>query len=527
MLFENVVKSFLVLGALSLSASLSGCGGSSGGDPGDATPTPGPTSTPTPTPTPVTGSTSYLFYSGSISAIDPAAPASPITVEAGTDIVAGSETTFLAGTYDAATKTFNDVHAHAIVYAKTDGKLYKASALKSSGTPTPTQISSENKVCGIEYYDVDLVNPDNSGILYSTPGANATCGNSDDVYKMVRLGMSATDAPVVAPVILPVIFKNRIASLIDGTTGAPSGWLVNDAGALKRCDASFATCGTSLKSVTSVSNDSYGWTNRVVLAIDHGWYVYDGDTMTLSTAIHTDLSGATSSYFHHASDGDKFYFVASDAPKSIYIVPVDGSAAATLLATDADDITYLRISANKLLYGTATAIKAVAKTGGTGAALVSGNSYPVAISGNHVYYMTTNGPIPTAGVIDDDGNNKSETANVAWIGLTYESIGIYDDNNRVPLQKIFRAEGYNALGAGKGYAGATLRSFNAASKAEVGVLGTVPTDIADISCYGPTANMLCSGSNSSQTDVFFLNAETPGSLVRVTNTPTKSESTGF
>ncbi len=534
MLFENVVKSFLVLGALSLSASLSGCGGSGGGSGGTTptpTPTPGPASTPTPTPTPITGSGSYLFYLGSnsgsstITAVDPAAPASPITVEAGTTLSSWSIPTFWAGSYDAATKTFNDFHNYAIAYAKTDGKIYKASALKSSGAPTPTQLSSEmaaDKICSYERGSQDFANPDNSQMIYSTPGPNATCGNSDDVYKMVRLGMGATDTPVAA--------KKPVSALLDLTTAALSGWLVNDAGALKRCDVNFANCGASLKPITSYVNEELSYGDLILLNIDNKLFVYDGNTNTLSAAIYT-LGGINSYVNTVVKDASKFYFSTGNAPKSIYTAPADGSAAATPLITDADDIVNLKTSSGKLLYSTATGIKAVAKTGGAASMLVNGGAFVFntnVSSGNRIYYQKTVSGVPTAGVIDDDGSNKSETANAQWQGVDFgTSLNFSDVLPPIQIQTIIRAEGYDALGAGKGFAGGTLRAFAAASKTEVGVLGTVPTDITDIGCGAYGANMLCDGSNSTQTDVFFMNAETPGSLVRVTNTPTQSENAYF
>ncbi len=137
-----------------------------------------------------------------------------------------------------------------------------------------------------------------------------------------------------------------------------------------------------------------------------------------------------------------------------------------------------------------------------------------------------NGAIPIAGMIDDDGSNKSELAKADWIGSSYATSWNLGASTVNVIQTITRAEGYDALGVGKGFAGATLRSFTAASKAEVAVLGTVPNDIVSIDCSEFFANGLCFGSDAaspSQTDVFFLNSEMPSSLVRVTNTPAKSE----
>ena len=336
---------------------------------------------------------------------------------------------------------------------------------------------------------------------------------------MVRLGMSATDAPVTAK--HTVIDLNAWAA-----TGALSGWLVNDAGALKRCDANFTSCSASLKSITSFAewDDWVPGTNRNLLNIDGALYVYDGDANTLSTALHT-IGGTNPHVSSSIRDAAKFYFSTFNAPNSIFTAPVDGSALATLLVTDAAGINGFDISSTKLLYTSPTAIKVMAKTGGAASTLVTGTGTGIfQVSGNHVYYTLFNGAVPTAGMIDDDGSNKSELANADWIGWSSATSWNFGASTVNVIHTITRAEGYDALGAGKGFAGAKLRSFTAASKAEVGVLGTVPSDIVSIDCSEFFANGLCFGSDAaSQTDVFFLNSETPNSLVRVTNTPAKSE----
>ncbi|TPW16890.1 MAG: hypothetical protein FD130_871 [Halothiobacillaceae bacterium] len=179
--------------------------------------------------------------------MDPAAPAAPITVEAGSDIVTGAFgvskaiKAFQSGSYNSATKTVTGLHTHAVIYAKTDGKLYRVSGLKS-GSLTPVQLSSENgadQLCvgathGADTF-TDFASPDNSQYLYALPGSDDTCETGDDIWKMVRLGMSASDAPVVA--------KRPVSVQGDFNTGAIAGWLVHDAGALKKCDANFAACG--------------------------------------------------------------------------------------------------------------------------------------------------------------------------------------------------------------------------------------------------------------------------------------------
>ena len=526
---ERVAKTLIALGMLSLAAGPSGCSRGISGSTDHATSNTPPTNCGV-----ANSGVAYLFFSTS----DATCPGKPLAVDAGTDALSNifylaPATVFVAGIYDSATRTVNDVHNYALVYAKTSGNFYKVSALKSSGTPTPTQLSSENsagKICptfaptDAPTEAVDLANPDHSQIVYHTPGKNEICNDADDVYKMVRLDMGAADAPITA--------KQPIGTALhDWTTGAISGWLVNDAGALKKCEANFANClvASSLEIKNYTSQVSIAGSNRWLVDIDHRLYVYDGDTNTLSAEIHTMVDEIRPLVTAVINDSNRFYFSTGKAPQEIYSAPVDGSASATRLVTATANINGLALSANKLLYWTNTGINAVSKTSGAVIPLVTGSSLitMAAVNANHVYYTAgINEAHPIAGSVNDDGNLKVETPDASWQGFSIVTSWNLTDGFATisQAQTVIRAEGYNALGIGKGFGGAKLYAFDAATATQVALVGTVPTDVVRIYCSSSGANVLCNGSNASlQNDIFLLNAATLNSLVRVTDTPTKSE----
>jgi len=63
---------------------------------------------------------------------------------------------------------------------------------------TPAQVSSETgaaTVCDTDP-DSDLMNVDNSIYFYKLPGTDGNCNTSDDVEKMVTVGMSSSTSPV-------------------------------------------------------------------------------------------------------------------------------------------------------------------------------------------------------------------------------------------------------------------------------------------------------------------------------------------
>lgn len=561
-------------GALLLSTVLlTACGGGGGNDPtppGGATNAGGGGNNPGNNPgggMGAGGAGSYLFYSGSLVAVDPAKPASPITVEAGSDIATGLFgtspviTTFQFGTYNNAAQTVTGIHPHALIYAKTDGKFYKVSALKS-GSLTPAQLSSENaadQLCINAMYGTanftDYANVDNSQYVYALPGVDGICETGDDMWRMVWLGMSATDAPVAA--------KPPVMVLGDITTGAISGWLVHDGGALKKCDANFAACGAAgatMKLVTSKVNVILGLGfNLHLLNIDDQLFVYDGNSNVLSASIFT--IPATTSVSASAADDNHLYFAHE---KNIYKAPVDGSASATVLAMESDDIGFqMGVTANKVVYATraqlssgalikAAQLKVADKASGASTQLATASTADEAfffINGNNIYYSLTDymasatglltiAPI-VAGVIDEAGGGKSETVNATWSGGALFPTSI--DLSKSPSlayqpEKMIRIEGYDALGSGKGFAGGTLKTFDAATRATGVTLGMLPTtgDFASITCIGSGDNALCQALiNLSpppalpalpvQSDVFFINAATANSLTRVTDTADKNE----
>jgi hypothetical protein len=516
-----------------------GSGGSGGGDGG------------------ATGS-SYLFYSGLLGvgssnsgvlyAVDPANPSSPVAVEASEATIMGTIRSIRSGSYDGDTQTVTDFHLHALIYAKNDGKFYRISALKS-GSLAPVQISGEsmaNQLCTNaggrilldgETVISDLANPDNSQYVYSLPGMDNNCGTGDDDWRMIRLGMNAGDAPVFA--------KPPVRVLTDFTTGAISGWMVNDAGDLKHCDANFANCGASVLSITSYINVLLALdvvNGRYLMEIDDQLFVYDANSRTLSSALFSISSGT--SVDSPVTDGTTVYF---KHEKSIYQAPVNGSAMAIELTVEVDDISRIDLTTNKVIYQVGKEIKQIDKTGGTPSLLTSATGSDnifFFVSRNYIYYSVNNMPSPAtgttltnnlvkAGIVNENGGSQSEFIQANWAGMTFSTS--FDLNNPInafddPVAMIL------AEGSGNGFSGATLKSFDATSGVEGVTLGTLPTadDLPMFFCGGYESNVLCSASVNItpapalpalpfQSDVFFVNPATVNSLARVTDTGDKNE----
>jgi len=486
----------------------------------------------------------YLLYSSgpsfddSIYGVDPAAPATPVSVDVGTtEIIV---TSLFNGTLNPATQVLSDVHQRAAVYARTNGRLYKASTLKS-GTPTPAQLSSETQattLCDISSTsslaaetETDFVDFNNSQIVYRLPGIDDDCGTVDDVFHMVRYGMSATDAPIAA--------KEPVVGILNVSTGAIAGWLVLDAGALRRCDANFVNCGVALMTGVTEATVLDGLRlDRFLLQLNNLVRVYDGASGVLSMPIFT-LTSTTPDAL--TSDNNSLYFAettgtGASAVSRIYRAPADGSAVATTVVTEmgSTGISRLLIVGSNLIYSTRTvsvsAIKSVAAAGGSGtsllAASVPSSVFLLNVNMGTLYYILITGQdfLPTAGKMDATGGNRVDVPNSEWVGMALApNIDLTMGSSGFSYTTALRADGYNASNTALGFANGSLRAVDLSTNV-LTTLGTFPADLRFLFCGGFGSALLCEGQmNPFQTDIFYANASTAGSLVRVTNTVNRSE----
>ncbi|MEJ2406426.1 MAG: hypothetical protein P8171_19450 [Candidatus Thiodiazotropha sp.] len=509
----------------------------------------------------------YLFYSGNkvstgkLFALAPEIPSSPIVVEASNDIVGVSDESkleiyrFNRGNYDSRTKLVSDYILDTLVYAKADGRFYKVRASRS-GDLTPVQISNEteaDQICFTVSDEVflaeDFSDINQSQLVYSFPGADGKCWtSSDNTWKMIRLGMSPSDTPIDA--LHPLLNIKDLDS-----DASLSGWLVNDAGSLRRCDENFQNCSGSLTGEVIQPWVEFGLGgNNYLLDINNQIFVYNGDTNTISNAVFTLPQDENINYY--AVDEDNFYFVCLS---TIYRAPIDGSSVASVIGEEVlgEEQTIHDFSAmkNRLIYiksagtGNVAEIKALDKTGGTPMTLASmdGTSDVTVIAQNDrkIFYIQVidesneyrYSPL-NAGILGEDGNIQFEAPNAAWIGgvLSEELDFGKSSDEEEQYSKLILVE----LSNGDVFR-MSLRAFDAASGIQLIDLGFVPNlqGLYNFICTSDTQDdMLCeanfdlssgpeSSTMSSQSDIFYLNAAINGSLVRVTETPEISESILF
>ena len=409
------------------------------------------------------------------------------------------------GTYNSATQSLGQPYIGQMVFVQ-NGKFFKVDLRKGGAGLTPVQVSNEtsaDNLCSVRPYRlVDYVNPDNTTLLYSQPGPNGTCDNtagSDDVWKIIKLGMSATTAPLAA--------KPLVVGL-HNTSGAAVGWLAINGTSLTRYDDSFAnpspltsiTAGTDVFELTLHA----GGVEKAMVDINNTLQIYDCAT-TVSPQPITSFNGVA--IHGTATDESALYVAQTDATGSnIRRFGYDGSVPAAPLTNDPalPNLVGITTSANRVVYVVVSnpspsrvQLKSVLKAGSNsmptilsiqGAQDFAGTSGAVVAVTNNIYINVdvlgqVAGNTPFAIVRTDDGTGSpSETANARWLNLTFGTGGSSNPPNVSSISsfaRLIRAENVTSTApSGQpvvyNYSGATIKSCDPTTCTSFVTLGTMP-----------------------------------------------------
>lgn len=453
----------------------------------------------------------YLFFKNPLNAVDPSSPTVPIEIESAgstANVTAIEHATYRpAPLYD-----MIDRHYESIVYRRTaSGTFWKVSAV-SDNTLTPTQVSNASGVTSICQVrpEPDYADHDDAQLVYRLPGTDNTCGNADDTWKMIKVGMSASDAPYSA--------FQPVAAVRDAETGAITGWLAINGGNLNAYDVNFTSpVLVSAFSVTPsvVATSAAG---RIVLHIDNELRIYDPHATppTLSGALATVTAIGTV-----RRDVTHLYY---DDGASLYKMPLDGSSSASLVVTGSGYVSLASATANYLVYWDDSSLKSVSKSGGVPVTLASGGGAAIESIGAagtryyfHVYWFCGTGWCATAHIVDEDGANDTAIDDAAWFAWTEpNSVSYGAGKGDVGLDRVLQR---NVLTAPF-----TVKSYAAASGNVVATLGTMPATMDQ--GYSPFFMRLANHNNllgysldsaNGTYDVVFANTDTADSLVRVTD----------
>jgi hypothetical protein len=263
----------VILSVVSLFIAGCGGGGSNGGLSSSSQPEPQP-------------AIYLLFSGGSIWAVDPSNPSLPLTVESGqTEGEAG----VLHANWDPSIPDLTEGHLRTVLYASS-GKIFKVSTLKSDPPvlPAPIQVSNETTATGIcdAHAEFDFNDHNNAVYIYELPGSDNDCGiETDNVWKMVRVGMKISDNPIVIKKVVETLY-NFFSLAIDG-------FLAVDGTNLVRCDPNFKVCNVISSFTNTMESLQYNpFVGVAVLQIDDKLYTYDVLQGGLSPSSRHTLSGA-------------------------------------------------------------------------------------------------------------------------------------------------------------------------------------------------------------------------------------------
>ncbi|MBA2689929.1 MAG: hypothetical protein H0U63_03915, partial [Burkholderiales bacterium] len=399
--------------------------------------------------------------------------------------------------FDAATQTLIEPHIRYVVFIQ-NGKIFKSNLVKGGPGPTPVQVSSESAAADLCLFNAkqlaDPVTPENTAIVYDKRGPDGACGTADDEWRMVRLSMTSTEAPVSA--------KQPVTGLI-GSTGIPIGWLGFDGNQLTRYDVNFQS-----PTVLIVNSDPnvqeisrrVGGVDKAVIRVNNSLRVYDGSTGLFPATSSLSLLDCSvdpcvpTSITATGRDASGVYAaVAGTSATNIYRVPLDGSIAVQL-ATETNPVSVVRPSTNRVIYNQLTAnlitgiqqqIKSVPKAGGNAVVLpilgLFGAGGTPVVAGTKVYYnIQSSNAAPIAGIVNEDGSGSTEVSAARWLGIVF-SDAFPNLSSITAASRLIRAEGIGftasptpSVPATLNYAGATLKSFDPLTGSQIAQLGQVP-----------------------------------------------------
>jgi hypothetical protein len=486
----------------------------------------------------------------------------------------------LRGTIDFMTGTNLSQAVGIEIYKGDDGHVY-ALDLMSTMPPAAQQLSSESMTttddtCTLSgtaisganydyvgvYFSADLQTTTNSSYFYRLPGPDGVCNTADDVVHMVKSGMTAATAPIVATR-MPVATVRTAA-------GGISGFVVKSGATLELVDSNFAN---------PVALGTFAAPIGVAVALPVGTnqgypsgqlYVVDGHIVYVNYVAHTVSASlytipnwiATNPEALFAAAPSTLYFSintaaagSTPAVATIYAMPADGSAAPGVIDSEAGRVATLLVpvQGSNLLFGIVNpnyTIRTVAIAGGPAATLVSSseNAGTFIATATTVYYEIWNASTDTttltvthsgtqSGIVAVDGIVvQSPLANstfvdggeqLAWPADTTTTSTPYETVFQVtalsPVTVTNTTTGYTYIE--DGVSGGTLTAIDTSSNQVGAIIGVLPASSATTlsgtyrdsghTGFLDAANAVSTG-NPMTRDLYLLNSQTANSLVRAT-----------
>ncbi len=454
-----------------------------------------------------------LAARGDLEAIDPVSPWIRLSIRP--DVAAARS--IRHGKWDTAGKQVAGLHDRTILFVGGDGRLYRVGALQTE-SHRPVPVSSESgafSIC-VARSEPDYADYRDAAYIYQLPGPDRDCGSAaDNIWRLVRLGMDATTAPV--PVDTAAVRGESAIPIRDSGGGGILGWLGTGGQGIVRCDRDFQGCaevGPGGTELVLLAEDLFS--GFLVLKIDGAIFVYDIPLGSLSPSRYTFL---TPGPVAHEADTENLYF--TDGGKLLRL-PLDGSTATSSLATESGDILQIALTAGSVVYIVSDGgssprytLKAITKTGQQRRTLDPPTTlvrHIFATAGDWVYFSGTEESTTEIGSVRDDATGGTLVEGARWVGQT-GSLTLASNDRQTPLRVIWLE------------AAGMLRSVDASTNGGEVSPGRLPVDISEIGVSGIGENALGGGRSTpgGNADIFFVRPAEADALVRVTDTRTIHE----
>jgi hypothetical protein len=264
------------------------------------------------------------------------------------------------------------------IYKSSNGNIMEVD-LTTVSQPMPQPVSSEtaatiDDTCTLSgtavtganydyvgvYFTADLVTPTNSSYFYRLPGPDGVCDTPDDVIHMVKTGMSATSAPIVA--------SGMPLATVRTSQGGIAGFVVKSGASLALVDSNFAnpvTLGTFAQTINVAAalpvGTTEGYPSGQLYVVDGNIVYVDYVAQSISAPLFTIPNWKpTNTEAQLAASPTTLYFSINTpanggiaASTAIYALPANGSAAPTVVDSEAGTVVTLDfpVLGNNLIWG--------------------------------------------------------------------------------------------------------------------------------------------------------------------------------
>lgn len=422
---------------------------------------------------------------------------------------------FLTGTLDLITYQITNIKTSYIFYFK-GGKIW----LVDTTTLAKRRLSNESGItsatlCDYEKF-ADMMNPNDSSISYRLKGPDGQCDTGDDIYHLVKLGMISTTPPINIPLckyIHEILLDSRY--IVENYCSNP--WR------LEICSTDLSSC----KKITEFtdSTDPENFDKRyIMLIVDCKLMSYDYISDSLCTLYTPASDECVRSDARLDKDGYVYFSNKKYVPPfttTIYKVPANCGNPVKLgeiTTTYVPDEDELETSPTHVVFlwressSSAEHVYSFSK-GGETPVVINDACINGGIAGQYYFCEDKNGNVNRVNL---DGTERIKRSSSQLNGRTYGGSADWFYGINPSTGRVFISDISNNL---RSYA--INEDFRNPTK---GIsIGTVPVNLSNFDIFDFGLDMLGIGirrftGSSFGTDILFLDATTPSSLKRLTNT---------